>query len=370
MKYPGALATLSRCILAAAVLCALAPAQADSPTPPKNLKKVGDHWTPWDPPEPNPDSYIIVPGDNLWDLAGRWLGDNYLWPQIWDENRYILDSHWIYPGDPLTIPGRPTVVPDTGPPPVVEVPDTADAGAGTVGPPRGKTAPEPMELLAAPADLYCSGYVDSAWEASDVRVAGMELEQVSAASGNVIYLDRGRDAGLAAGDEFLIVRNNFSVTHPVTGAAMGEYVQRLGKARVMVAHDTTSTAIIASSCSDVRRGDSLLRWADIPMPQRASMPDWDRYTDTPSGGPTGYVVFTKDDVAVVGEGQIVSVDLGELSGIRPGDVLNLYRENDDLPRLNLGQAVVLTVQPETSAALITLSVREMWVGDRVEVARQ
>ena len=35
--------------------------------------------------------------------AERWLGDPYLWPQVWDENRYILDSHWIYPGDPIVI---------------------------------------------------------------------------------------------------------------------------------------------------------------------------------------------------------------------------------------------------------------------------
>ena len=90
-------------------------------SPPTNLKQVGDHWTAWDPPEPSADAYIIQKDDTLWDLANTWFADPFLWPQIWDENRYILDSHWIYPGDPLVVPGRPTVVPEDGPPPVAEV---------------------------------------------------------------------------------------------------------------------------------------------------------------------------------------------------------------------------------------------------------
>ena len=33
-----------------------------APTPPTNLKLVGDHWTPWDPPEVGPEAYIIQQG--------------------------------------------------------------------------------------------------------------------------------------------------------------------------------------------------------------------------------------------------------------------------------------------------------------------
>jgi hypothetical protein len=54
----------------------------------------------------------------------------------------------------------------------------------------------------------------------------------------------------------------------------------------------------------------------------------------------------------------------------PGDVLLLYRERGKgLPRVNLGQAVVLTVETETSTAKIMLSSRESEIGDRVEVWR-
>ena len=75
-------------------------------SPPKNLKLVGDHWTAWDPPpvvEEGADVYIIQSGDTLWDLAEQFYSDPYLWPQIWERNQYILDAHWIYPGDPLVM---------------------------------------------------------------------------------------------------------------------------------------------------------------------------------------------------------------------------------------------------------------------------
>ena len=35
----------------------------ESTRPPKDLKKVGDHWTPWEPPPPAEGDYVIQPAD-------------------------------------------------------------------------------------------------------------------------------------------------------------------------------------------------------------------------------------------------------------------------------------------------------------------
>ena len=91
---------------------------------------------------------------------------------------------------------------------------------------------------------------------------------------------------------------------------------------------------------------------------------------TPTGGPAGRVVAARDNLDAFAEGNVIFTDLGQQTGIAPGDVLVLYRERSEgLPRMMLGQAVVLTVEPETSTAKIMVSTRESEVGDWVEVWR-
>ncbi|MCL2467463.1 MAG: LysM peptidoglycan-binding domain-containing protein [Micrococcales bacterium] len=46
----------------------------------------------------------VEPGDSLWDLAVRYLGDGSRWPEIYAENPWIDDPNKIYPGDNLIIP--------------------------------------------------------------------------------------------------------------------------------------------------------------------------------------------------------------------------------------------------------------------------
>jgi len=350
--------------------------EESSPYPPTDLKLVGDHWTPWDPPEAGPDSYIIVKGDTLWDLAGKWLDDPFLWPQVWDENRYILDSHWIYPGDPLVVPGRPTVVPPEGPDDTetaqqdqaVEQPVDQGFGRGDETEPEPEPVAPPVVLLpvANASDLYCSGYIDPEPEPSDVRVAGGEIEREFMGQGDVLYLNYGLNQGVKAGDEMAVRRVNGGVTHPVTGEILGSYVQRLGKVRVIAVQENTSTALITESCLDIVADDQVVEGEEIPIPARA-VPVFDRYDVEPSGNAQGYMVMVRDRVDNAGEGHVIYTDLGMGSGVAPGDILTVYRDNGDLPRRMIGQAVILTVEQNTSTAMLVTSVSESGPGDRVEV---
>lgn len=365
-------------LLAIGTLLATAALAADeagtSTRPPKNLKLVGDHWTPWDPPAAGPNDYIIQRGDTLWDLAGQWLGNPYLWPQVWEQNKYILDSHWIYPGDPLVKPAPPTVVPPEGPPAGEEQPPTAEEQpAGEEAPAEAAAPPaaEPPRLvpLADATDLYCSGYIDPGHEVPELRIAGREMERVHVAEGDVVYLNQGRNQGISAGMKLAVQRATRRVLHPVTDQDLGPLVRRLGRVRVLAVQDDTATAVIEMSCEDMVESDEVVAWVDLPSPMMRTFPKMDRYDVTPSGGEQGYIVAARDRLNQVGDGNVIFTDLGSGTGIQPGAILTLYRDNADLPRLMLGRAVVLTVEEGTSTAKIVQSVRDVRMGDRVEVLR-
>ena len=55
----------------------------------------------------NPDvlyEYMILKGDYLWMLAGKFYNDPYKWTDIYSSNPYIIDPNWIYPNNWLVIP--------------------------------------------------------------------------------------------------------------------------------------------------------------------------------------------------------------------------------------------------------------------------
>jgi len=184
----------------------------------------------------------------------------------------------------------------------------------------------------------------------------------------VIYLSRGRGQGIKAGMDFAVIRDVRAVTHPVSQANLGRVVRRLGKATVLCAQENTATAVLVESCEPIQDSDELVPWNEATVPAVFATPPFDRCQD-PSGGPQGYVVSVKDNLTAVGAGYIVHADLGLPSGVRPGDFLTIYRDQGGLPRLMVGQAVVLTVEQGTCTAKVTRAVRELAAGDQVEIVQ-
>jgi hypothetical protein len=345
-------------------------AQAVSP-PPKPLHFIDGHWTPYDPPSGFPEGstvHVVVPGDTLWDLARTYLGDPYLWPQIWERNPYILDSHWIYPGDPILIDVAVQPPPEPEAEVVEEGTEMSELPPG--GPGREEVPMEMPEPLGNSADVYCFArlYPDESEFPFSVVSAERVEYQDHFSEGDVVYIDGGVEQGVSAGDRFFIYHRDRQLVHPVSASDMGIIFRQIGQLRVLCAQEDSSIAEVTYACDPVSLGDLLQPFAPVPVPL-VIMPDPTDRCDAPNGKPTGYVVYTKDDVISVGAENLVMIDLGAAEGLYPGTFATVFRDNpvEGMPRLVVGELGVLTVEDGHATAKITRGWAPVHVGDRIEL---
>ena len=379
--------------------------------PPKGLHRVGDHWTAWNPPAPDPavQVYTIVKGDTLWSLAKKYHGDPYLWPQLWEKNQYILDAHWIYPGDPLVVgiqvaPGENLAQAGaTGAATATaEIPASAP---GAPAKPEAKPAIEIKGVLSAGAaagspiplggesDIDCSGYVGELQESFPYAIVGSEYDVLSPklnshsgrvqpglyadvgtvkyglATGDIIYLNGGRARGMTPGEQLTILNPDREVRHPVTGDVFGRFYRYLGRVRVLSVQEDTAIAEISHSCDPIVVGSRLQVYQPEPVPlarPTAMRPvNYPTSTEKLAGAPT--IVLSKDDIVSLGEDSIVWIDRGADAELTPGDIYTIYRLNrSGLPPVVLGELAVLSVHARSSVAKILRSRFTIHIGDRLD----
>jgi hypothetical protein len=377
-----------------------ASAQKQSSHPPRDLHRVGDHWTPYNPPDPTTypagaKTHAIKTGDTLWALAQTYYNNPYLWPQLWESNTWITDAHWIYPGDVLLVEGEGATGAQTaegqGALSTVTPRGTrleggtelaTQPGGGTGGMPVAQVVQESNPIaLATEADIYCYGYIGDPnepmpnWVESheDVETKYLprlpvELAASDAASGDLVYVHGGADTGLVAGETYIAVEAGDLVRHPETGDVIGRRYNYVGEVKILCTEGGRSRAIVTTSCRELKIGARLKPIPQLPIPI-ARVPQMAGWCDPPSGRTSGYIVDSRGwDLGLV-EGALVQINLGRDDQVEPGDFLTVYRPSPlaNQPRVVLGEVGILTTESRTATAIIVSARREMLVGDRVEL---
>lgn len=139
----------------------------------------------------HPQTYVVVRGDTLWDIAGKFLQKPWLWPEIWQANPQIRNPHLIYPGDIISLAYLDRVTMQPGP-------------RGEMLQPINAIPLSDIEPFLK--DLRVVESVDEL-----PYVVGLEGDRLRGIQGQVAYL-RGV-ATARPGDRYLVMRPTVRYTH-------------------------------------------------------------------------------------------------------------------------------------------------------------
>ena len=355
----------------------------------------------------HPDSYTVVKGDTLWDIAGRFLNKPWRWPEVWKGNPQIKNPDLIYPGDVITLTyknGKPEL-------------------SATRGSERGSTVKLSPQVREEPFAQAIPTIPIGAIQQFLTRTRIVTREEfdsapyiVSSAGEHLISATDGRIyvKGITAGAnpapmEFSILRlgpayhdhpagahtestasarepekissgdmpgpADTSISSATTKAEeniLGYEGVYVGSAKLAVAGDP-ATFIVKHSTREVLNGDRLFPVEQDEIKQNFMPHAPDKLLE-------GRIISIVDGVARIGRYQAVAINLGSQDGVEVGHVFAAYRagevvRNDvteergdtvQLPNERTGVVMVFRTYDRVSYALVMKATGALKIDDVVK----
>jgi hypothetical protein len=269
--------------------------------------------------------------------------------------------------------------------------------------------------MLSPGDVYCSGIVTTeSVPRSTYVITGEESNyRVVFSDGDDVFVNRGSDDGVKAGDEFQVVREvqdpyivQWTKWEKDILHKMGHLWADEARLKVVVAQPKVSIARVENACDFVQRGDTVLPFTERAAPQIKVEEHFDRFAPA-NGKPLAMIITGKNFIAAMGSQSIAYVNLGSGQGVKVGDYFRIFRYQgtqhetvfqtsgyafdqedhmgvkdvhivgfgsapekwnwNNVPREDVGEAVVLRTAPNSSTVMITYSLTEIYPGDYVEL---
>jgi len=257
-----------------------------------------------------PDRYVVVRGDTLWSIAGRYLKSPWKWGELWKMNReQIRNPHRIYPGDVIVLDKSAAEVRlrllsmET-----VRLSPQVRASA---------LAPEPVPTIPySDIEPFLSKPLVIAQNqlASAPRIVRTQEGHVALGAGDIAYVQ-----GITKdqGNYWHLFRAGPELVDPDTNETLGHEATFLGEARV-VKHGDVSTVEIVKSPREIYAGDYLL-----PAPPEVGL---DNYVPrAPEKKIDARIIAAYGGLFEVGGYSIVAISRGARDGLEVGHVLAIYR---------------------------------------------
>lgn len=305
-------------------------------------------------------THTVRRGDTLWDLSRAYLGDAFLWPQIYRMNAAVVeDPHWIYPGERLAVPDASVVAAesdeegDEG-----EEGDEATFATVTRSPEERLELEPPARSSLAPVragEILPAPFVDRdggpAGAGRIVQTAAettlrTQLGEQALLINDEVYVTAPRGQRPVAGDRYLVYTLGPRV------AKLGQLVVPTGIVRVESAEPGTAPrARLTRQFGRVAAGQLLLP-LDADAPTAGDRPN------VVDGGRLATVVWVTDEPVLPSLQRYLVIDASARAGTRVGDQFTLVRPRQavagslPLPEEPIAVAQVVRVTPYAATAIV------------------
>ena len=255
-----------------------------------------------------PERHVVVKGDTLWGISGKFLKDPWQWPKVWRMNKAeIKNPHRIYPGDVIYLDtsGRnpqlriahQTVVLKPG----IVIEELEAAAIPTISP--SVIAPFLSQPLIIEKDQL---------EGAPSIIAGQD-NRVALSPGVRIYVE-----GIPETNKkhWNIYRQGKTLTDPDTKEVLGVEAIYLGDAQITKAGKPATGQVVRAK-EEIFVGDKLVEAVDnIPTSFVPHAPDFQVH---------GRILSAYGGVAEVGPNAVVTINKGFKDGLEQGHVLTVNR---------------------------------------------
>jgi hypothetical protein len=311
---------------------------------------------------PIPELHVVRSGDTLWDICFYYFNDPWQWPKIWSYNPQITNPHWIYPGDLVRLLPRGVFAQQQ---PENKEPEGGGSGAQT---PQPDVVPPPAK--SSQVGIKQTAVVEKNDLDKSITIDGAVDEKVLLGPGDQVYLSYPPNKPPQVGQTYSVYQPDNAVKS--NGKEVGAYVHVLGSVQVQsVRQDKRARGVIVEANQEIERGAKVGPLAKNYKNVPPVMPKVDAQ---------GTIVAMLKQGQLVGQGELVFIDIGKGAGLEVGNRMHVVRRGDAypdrakytvgqddrrFPARALGEIAVVEVGENMSVGLVTLAVQEMGTGDLV-----
>jgi hypothetical protein len=221
-------------------------------------------------------------------------------------------------------------------------------------------------VLISESDLYCSFFVLEDIPAVKIAASEKGGEKSLLSDGDIFYIDRGLESGLAEGQMMTILEIGPAVSSPGAKKRFGPAAFKRGRARIVKLENGRFLARVEKACGEIRVGDSL-----VPFEEKEGILGNDlgyQASVQVDEAATGRIVFLDEQFVQIGPGQWALIDLGRDSGIQFGQQLTVFHEyGKGLPPEAVANVIVIDAGRFTSTIKVLSAKDAVKIGDLVQV---